>query len=138
MCKICHIFILFVAIATRIFNIGRKEKDVHNLHTAIYPYTKFHKKIFSTFQVLAGSSFVDGRTDWRTDRRTEGKPKTNYSQTPNCNIYQKRIIPLSFMLNQTEIITTSVINLSDYNVFSFISTGSILYRILICRRIRNV
>jgi uncharacterized UPF0160 family protein len=30
-------FRLFVAIATRIFNIGRKEKDVHNLQTAIYP-----------------------------------------------------------------------------------------------------
>jgi hypothetical protein len=67
MCKICNIFSLFVAIATRIFNIGRKEKDVHNLHTAIYPYIKFHKNIFSTFQVIAGSSFVDGRTDRQTD-----------------------------------------------------------------------
>jgi hypothetical protein len=43
-------FRLFVAIATRIFNmIGRKEKDVHNLQTAIYPYFKFHKNIFSNF-----------------------------------------------------------------------------------------
>jgi hypothetical protein len=75
MCKICHIFSLFVGIATRIFNIGRKEKDVHNLHTAIYPYIKFHKNIFSTFCVIAGSSFVDGLKDGRTDRRTEGKPK---------------------------------------------------------------
>jgi hypothetical protein len=33
---------LFVAIATRIFNKGRKEKDVHNLQTAIYPYFMFH------------------------------------------------------------------------------------------------
>jgi hypothetical protein len=62
MSKICHIFSLFVAIATGIFNIGRKEKDVHNLNTAIYLYIKFHKNIFSTFQVK-GSSFVDGRTD---------------------------------------------------------------------------
>jgi hypothetical protein len=42
-------FSIFVAIATRILNIGRKEKDVHNLQTAIYPYFKFHKNIFSTF-----------------------------------------------------------------------------------------
>jgi hypothetical protein len=79
MCKFCHIFSLFVAIATRIFNIGRKEKDVHNLHTAIYPCIKFHKNIFITFQVIAGSSFVDGGTDGRTDRQTDGqtdgKPK---------------------------------------------------------------
>jgi hypothetical protein len=68
MCKICHILSLFVAIATRIFNIGRK-KNVHNFHTAIYPYIKFHKNIFSTFQVIAGSSFVDGRTDRQTDGR---------------------------------------------------------------------
>jgi hypothetical protein len=65
MWKTCHIFSLFVAIATRIFNIGRKEKDEQNLHTAIYPYIKFHIKIFSTFCVIAGSSFVDGRTDRR-------------------------------------------------------------------------
>jgi hypothetical protein len=71
MCKICHIFSLFVAIATRIFNIGRKEKDVHNLHTAIYPYIKFYKNIFGTFCVIAGSSFVDGRTDGRTDGLAE-------------------------------------------------------------------
>jgi hypothetical protein len=76
MCKIRHISSQFVAIATRIFNIERKEKkNVHNLHTSIYPYIKFHKNIFSTFCVIAGSSFVDGRTDGQTDRRTEGKPK---------------------------------------------------------------
>jgi hypothetical protein len=70
MCKICHIVSLFVAIATRIFNIllGRK---------AIYPYIKFHKNIFSTFCVIAGSSFVDGRTDGRTDER-----RVNLKSTP--------------------------------------------------------
>jgi hypothetical protein len=73
MCKICHIFSLFVAIATRIFNIGRTEKDVHNLLTAIYTYIKFHKNILSTFCVIAGSSFVDGRTDGRTDGQTDGR-----------------------------------------------------------------
>jgi hypothetical protein len=72
MCKLCHSFSLFVAIATRILNIGRKGKEVH---TAIYPEIKFHKNIFSTFCVIAGSSFVDGMTDRRTERRTEGKPK---------------------------------------------------------------
>jgi hypothetical protein len=70
MCKICHIFSLFVAIATRIFSIRKKEKDVHNLHTAIYLYIKLHKNIFSTFCVIAGSSFVDERTDGRTDGRS--------------------------------------------------------------------
>jgi hypothetical protein len=56
-------FRIFVAIATRMFNIGRKEKDVHNLQTAIYPYFKFHENIFSTFCVIEGSSFVDRQTD---------------------------------------------------------------------------
>jgi hypothetical protein len=61
MCKIFHIFSLScislcVAIATRIFNIGRKEKDVHNLQTAIYPYLKFHNNISITFCVNTGSS----------------------------------------------------------------------------------
>jgi hypothetical protein len=51
----------------------KKKKDVHNLHTAIYPYIKFHKNIFSTFCVIAGSSFVDGRTDGLTDRWTDGQ-----------------------------------------------------------------
>jgi hypothetical protein len=69
MCKICHIFSLCVATATRIFNTGRKEKDEHNLQTAIYPYYKFHKNILSTFQVIAGSSFVEGGL---TDRQTDG------------------------------------------------------------------
>jgi hypothetical protein len=73
MCKICHIFSLFVAIATRIFSIAKKEKDVHNLNTAIYPYIKFHKNIFSTFCVIAGSSFEDGWTDGVTDGRTDGQ-----------------------------------------------------------------
>jgi hypothetical protein len=58
-CKICLIFSLFVAIATRIFNIGSKEKDVHNLQTTIYQYCKFHTNMFSTFCVIAGSSFED-------------------------------------------------------------------------------
>jgi hypothetical protein len=48
-------FSLFVAIATRIFNMGRTEKDVHNLQTATNPYFKFHKNIFSTFSVITGS-----------------------------------------------------------------------------------
>jgi hypothetical protein len=60
-------FSLFIAIATRIFNIGRKEKDVHNFHSAIYPYVKFQKNVFSTFCVIAGSCVVDGRTDRRTN-----------------------------------------------------------------------
>jgi hypothetical protein len=42
-------FSLFVAIATIIFNIGRKEHDVHNLKTAIYPYFNIYKNIFITF-----------------------------------------------------------------------------------------
>jgi hypothetical protein len=61
-------FSLFVAIATRIFNIGRKEKDVHNLHTAIYP------SFINIFSVLFKSSrdpvlWTGGLTDGRTDGR---------------------------------------------------------------------
>ena len=42
-------FSLFVAIATRFHDISTKQKNVHNLHIAIYPYFKFHEKIPSTF-----------------------------------------------------------------------------------------
>jgi hypothetical protein len=68
-------FSLFIAIATRIFNIRRKGKNVHNFITAIYPYTKFHKNIFSTLCVIQ----FCGLTDGLTDRRTEGKP-----EVPSC------------------------------------------------------
>jgi hypothetical protein len=34
-CYICHVLSLFVAMATNFFKIGRKEKDKHNLQTAL-------------------------------------------------------------------------------------------------------
>ena len=51
----CNIFSQFVAIATKIRDIGTKLNHVHNLHIAIYPCSVFHCKMFSTSKVMAGS-----------------------------------------------------------------------------------
>jgi hypothetical protein len=69
-----HINILYKA--TRIFNIGRKEKDVQN---SILPSIHISSFIIIFFVLFALSRdpvlWTDRLTDWRTDGQTEGKPK---------------------------------------------------------------
>ena len=66
--RIYFIF-LFIAIETRIFDVGTKWNYVHNVLIAIYPCFKFHEKILRTFKVIAGFRKV-WQTDWLTNWRT--------------------------------------------------------------------
>ena len=71
---------IFVAIATRILDVGTKWIDVHNLHIAICPCFKFHEKIWRTFKVIAGSRKV-----WLTDRQTD-RQSANHRSPPVTSV----------------------------------------------------